>query len=80
MISEFQKLIYKICCIAPICIFLAITLYIQKLNILFCILLGAAGIGGCVYAIVFIRLCGNNLPMLKNYVEKISLKDTSVLV
>lgn len=80
MISEFQKLIYKICCIAPICIFLAITLYIQRLNIIFCILLGAAGIGGCVYAIVFIRLCGNNLPMLKISVENISLNDTSVLV
>lgn len=67
MINEFQKLIYKLSCTAPICIILAATLYTQKCNIVFCILIGVAGIGGCVYAIIFIKLCAKKLADIRDY-------------
>lgn len=77
MISKFQKLIYKLSCIAPICVILAIILYTQDFNITFCILLGLVGIGGCAYAIIFIKLCEKRLPILKITVDNITPDDTS---
>ncbi len=77
MISEFQKLIYKLSCIAPICVILAITLYTQKTNIVFCILFGLVGIGGSIYAIIFIRLCKKKLPVLNIAVDSVSQEDTA---
>ncbi len=79
MINEFQKLVYKLSCIAPICIILAVSLYTQRCNIIFCIFLGFVGISGCVYAIFFIRLCEKKLPKLRITVDGISQDDTSVI-
>lgn len=78
MINEFQKMVYKLSCIAPICIILAVALYTQECNIVCCILLGLVGISGCVYAIIFIKLCEKELPILKITVDGISQDDTSV--
>lgn len=78
MINEFQKMVYKLSCIAPICIILAVTLYTQECNMIFCILLGLIGISGCVYAIIFIKLCERKLPKLTITVNDISQDDTSV--
>lgn len=80
MINNFQKLIYKLSCIAPVCVILAIILYTQKLNVFFCIILGLIGIGGCVYAVIFIRLCEKKLPVLKITINNISQEDSSVFV
>lgn len=79
MISELQRLLYKLSCVAPICVVLAITLYTQKFNMILCILWGGIGIGGCVYAVVFIRLCERKLPLLKIAIDNISQDDSSVL-
>ena len=80
MVSEFQKLIYKLSCIAPICIILAITLYTQKYNIAICIALGLVGIASCTYGIVFIKLCEKKLPTIKVAIGNISQDDSSAFV
>ena len=80
MINGLQKIVYKLSCIAPICIILAVTLYTQGCNVIFCILIGLVGISGCVYVIIFIKLCEKKLPTLKITVDGISQDDTSVFV
>ncbi len=80
MVSEFQKLIYKLSCIAPICVILAITLCTQKCNIAICIALGLVGIASCAYGIVFIKLCEKKLPTIKVGIENISQDDSSAFL
>lgn len=77
MVNGFQKLIYKISCIAPICVILAIILYTQGLHMVICILLGSVGLAGCVYAIIFIKRCEKKLPVLKITIVSISQEDTA---
>lgn len=80
MINGFQKLIYKMSCVAPVCVFLGITLFLQGTNIVFCILLGLVGLGGMIYTYIFIKLCEKKLPVLKIVIDSILQDDRSVLV
>lgn len=80
MINTFQKLIYKISCVAPICIILAIILYTQGIHMAVCILLGFAGFASCVYVVVFIKLCEKKLSVLEITIVNISQKDSEVFV
>ncbi len=78
MVNGFQKLIYKLSCVAPICVILAIALCTQGFHILVCIPLGFCGLVGCAYAIVFIKLCEKKLPTLNITIVSISQKDSEV--
>lgn len=80
MINGFQKLIYKMSCIAPVSVFLAITLFMQGTNIVVCILLGLFGLASMIYSYIFIKLCEKKLPVLKITIDSISQDDSSVLV
>lgn len=80
MINGFQKLIYKMSCIAPVSVFLAITLFLQGTNIVVCILLGLFGLVSVIYSYIFIKLCEKKLPVLKITIDSISQDDSSVLV
>lgn len=79
MINRIQIILYKLSCISPICLVLGIIFYTQNFNIIFCILLGLAGISGGIYAIIFIKLCEKKLPILKITTDSISQEDTSAL-
>lgn len=79
MINGVQRLLYKLSCIAPICIILALTLYIQNFSGIVCVILGFIGAGGCVYAFFFVQACGKKLPLLKVSVDNISQEDRSAL-
>lgn len=78
MINRIQIMLYKLSCISPICLVLGITFYTQNYNVLFCVLLGLAGIGSSSYAIIFIKLCEKKLPILRITADSISQEDTSV--
>ncbi len=80
MINGFQKIVYKLCSVVPICIFLAITFYTQKISIQICIFCGLVGVGGCVYAVLFIKLCEQNLSIVKITIDSVLQDDTSVCV
>lgn len=80
MINGFQKLIYKMSCVAPVCVFLAITLFLQGTNIVVCILLGLFGLVNMIYTYIFIKLCEKRLSVLKISIDSISQGDSSVLV
>lgn len=77
MINRIQIMLYKLSCISPICLVLGFTFYAQSFNVLFCVLLGLAGIGSS-YAIIFIKLCEKKLPILRITADSISQEDTSV--
>lgn len=79
MINRIQIILYKLSCISPICLVLGIILYTQNFNIIFCLLLGIAGIGGGIYAFIFMRQCEEKLPILKITTDSVSQEDTSVL-
>lgn len=79
MINKIQRMLYKVSCIAPICVVLSFLFSTQGMNILFCIFVGLVGVGGCVYAFIFIKLCEKKLPVLMITVNSISQEDSSVI-
>lgn len=80
MINEFQRLLYKISCIAPICIILGLLLYMQDVSILFCSILTMIGIISCIYSIIFVKLCEKNLPTLMITADSITQDDGVVIM
>lgn len=80
MINGFQRFIFKLSCILPICIFLAIFFYAQRFEIFFCVCWMVAGLCGGAYGFLFVKLCEKNLPLLEVEVESISQEDFSILI
>lgn len=80
MINNLQKILYKISNIAPIMIFLGISLYLQGVNIELCVFLGTVGLLASTYAVIFIKMCEKMLPVLSVKIESISSNDDIVIV
>lgn len=79
MINNLQKLLYKVSNIAPVMIFLGVSLYIQGTTAKICIFFVIMGFMASIYTVFFIKRCEKLLPVLHIDVESVSANDEVVI-
>lgn len=80
MINRLQILMYKVSCVAPIMIMVGISFWIQGESKVWCIALSSIGIVISGYALWFIKLCKDKLPLFPVTVESIASNDEIALM
>lgn len=79
MINNIQKILYKVSNIAPVMIFLGVSLYMQGISARICVVLVVMGLASVIYTVFFIKRCEKVLPVLHIKVESISANDEVVV-
>lgn len=80
MTNTLQIALYKLSCIAPMMIFIGISLWKQGFSKWLCITLIALGVILCGYAPIFIKICRKKLPVIPVKVNELATNDQVVVI
>lgn len=80
MINNFQKMLYRLTCVAPLMIISGIIIWIQKSNYGLSIVLIGSGVALCIYAVVFIKACIRKLAVIPIEVRTVAKSDISLYI
>lgn len=80
MVNTLHIALYKLSGIAPMMIFIGVSLLLQDFNQLMCISLIISGVVLCGYAPIFIQICKKKLPVIPVKINELATNDQVVVI